>query len=534
MHFSALRLWFRRRWFWKARRLAAGAVLGGLALALVPLGPLDRLVFDLTSVLAACADDASPPVDITIVELGTDSKNQLGQPPDGPLDRKFYAQAVRRLKQEGVKVVVFDLLFPDPARDPSEDMDFAAALREHGRVVLPAEVREVKSGLQQILPPCPALAATGWGSAFVLPDPDFVVRKHAVNLEDAPALAARATKLLGREPPMDYATNNYQPPGRFLRWPLPGYFQRLDFTNLIQHTGPLGLSNRVVILGARPGPQQPGTSSDTFGSPWTRFGRGLVSGPTVHAVVLANYAGGGWINQSSLVERGLWGAVWALAAVLAAWWLGGRRSFLMWGVPLLFPFLGLCISTFFFVRFQVWLPWFAPAILVPLAVAVWLWRTPVPQPIDIFISYRREADGETAQLLYEKLNEKGIVTFYAPEKMPPGPFPEHLVRKIKHSRCIVFVVSPRTFAAHKTGTTGAPTQPSPAPDYVQVEIETARAAGKTFIPVLTKGFQFSTGPWPPELGPTSDWEMFTKVTYSGDGRINPAVEQIITHVRELV
>ena len=523
---TALELWFRRRWFWKARRFAVGAVLGGMVLALVPLGSLDRFVFDLTSVLAANADDARSPVNITIVELGTGSKKHLGQPPDGPLDRKFYAQAVRRLQREGASVVVFDLLFPDPARDPAEDADFAAALRESGRVVMAAEVSEVEKGRRQIHPPCPALTvASHLGSASVQEDPDFVVRRHAVNLEDAPALAARATTLLGGQPPVDYKSNDVSPPGRFLRWPLPDSFTRLDFTNLIQQTGPLGLSNRVVILGSRPGPQLPGTrNSDTFGSPWTRFGGGMVSGPTVHAVALANYASGGWINKSFLFARGLWGAAWALAAVVGAWWLGGRRAIWMWSVPVIFPFLGLIISTVFFARFQVWLPWFAPAILVPLAVVVWLWRRPVPRPIDVFISYRREPDGDSAALLHHALARLNLPVFYAPESLPPGPFPAHLQKAVGNSRCLAVILSPETF----------PAETSARQDFVMEEIAAAQTATAEIIPVI-KGFK---GPvtrdhWPEELAAVDFLKDHTLIQYAGPESAAVVAEQIAKRLKAL-
>lgn len=525
MNFSAFRLWFRRRWFWKARHLAAGAVLGGVVLALVPLGPLDRFVFDLTSVLAACADDARPPVDITIVELDSGSKKQLGQPPDAALDRKFYAQAVRRLRQEGARVVVFDLLFPEPARDPSEDADFAAALREHGGVVLPAEVIQVNDRTQQTLSPCPVLmAAAVWGSASVLTDPDLVVRRPAVNPEAAPALAARATQLLGGTPPVDYETNQATPPGRFLRWPAPGSFPRLDFTNLIQQAGPLGLSNRVVILGSRPGARLPGASCDTFGSPWTRFGRGLVSGPTVHAVVLANYASGGWINESSPAARAPWGAAWGLAAALAAWWLGGRRPFLMWCVPLVFPFLGLFLSTFFFARFQVWLPWFAPAILVPLAVAIRLWRTPVPRPIDVFISYRRKPDGPHAALLHLALLHRNLAVFYAPESLPPGPFPARLQRAVENSRGLAVIFSPETFSA----------ETAVRRDYVMEEIAAARSAGVEIIPVI-RGFEepVTQHHWPKELAAVEFLQDHTVIRYDDPESAAGVAEQIATRLQAL-
>lgn len=106
-----------------------------------------------------------PPVPQTVVVLVDDkSLAQLGR---WPLSRRLYAQAVRRLEQAGVRVVAFDMLFPEAERpippelrnaaetvlaataDPAlrqalagfvandPDADFASALRAGGNVLLP-------------------------------------------------------------------------------------------------------------------------------------------------------------------------------------------------------------------------------------------------------------------------------------------------------------------------------------------------------------------------------------------------------------
>jgi len=51
-----------------------------------------------------------------------------------PPSRTVHARLVERLRQEGAKLVVFDIVFRN--EKPGEDATFAAAVKQHGNVIL--------------------------------------------------------------------------------------------------------------------------------------------------------------------------------------------------------------------------------------------------------------------------------------------------------------------------------------------------------------------------------------------------------------
>jgi hypothetical protein len=142
----------------------------------------------------------------------------------------------------------------------------------------------------------------------------------------------------------------------------------------------------------------------------------------------------------------------------------------------------------------------------------------------VFISYRRKADGETAELLFQKLNRRGIVAFYAPETLPAGSFAEHLIAKVRAAKCLILVLSPGTFSSNGKG---------PTDDWVQREILAAKESGTPILVLRNPDNHAVLQSIPPELGTYEEWQGLTAVDYKSDGRIDPAVEQVIRHVRHI-
>lgn len=71
---------------------------------------------------------------IVIVALDQKSVAALGEP---PWNRKENARLVRKMKEAGARLVVFDILFATPSlSDPEGDAEFAAAMQQAGNVVL--------------------------------------------------------------------------------------------------------------------------------------------------------------------------------------------------------------------------------------------------------------------------------------------------------------------------------------------------------------------------------------------------------------
>jgi adenylate cyclase len=95
-----------------------------------------------------------PPTDVALVAIDDASLTALGQ---FPWPRDVYARLLEHLA--GAKVVAFDILFIEPDRiNPRGDETFAAAIKQHGRVVLGAyrqERREVTGPARVSLPSYP-------------------------------------------------------------------------------------------------------------------------------------------------------------------------------------------------------------------------------------------------------------------------------------------------------------------------------------------------------------------------------------------
>ena len=118
---------------------AAGAALVGVPwgdhlLSLGIGGALARHSYDVPFAFRSGVPD-----EMVMVYVDAGVKAGLREPKDQPLDRKYYAQLLRRLKTDDARLVLFDFTFDEPSKDKSVDQVFANALKGHGRVVLVAD-----------------------------------------------------------------------------------------------------------------------------------------------------------------------------------------------------------------------------------------------------------------------------------------------------------------------------------------------------------------------------------------------------------
>src|SRR5262245_17414094 len=133
-------------------------------------GAFARLSYDLPFVI-----ERGIPAEIVMIYIDAAVKRNLEQPTDRPLDRRFHAKLLERLREAGTKLVLYDLLLDAPSPDEKADQEFAAAIRAHGRVVLVANFEkafQANSASQVEVPPIAILreAAAGFGLATVAPD----------------------------------------------------------------------------------------------------------------------------------------------------------------------------------------------------------------------------------------------------------------------------------------------------------------------------------------------------------------------------
>ena len=69
------------------------------------------------------------PEGVVLVYLDDASHKELGQPYTAPWDRALHAQLLDRLKRDGSRAVVFDIVFSDAGTNQASDEALARAIR---------------------------------------------------------------------------------------------------------------------------------------------------------------------------------------------------------------------------------------------------------------------------------------------------------------------------------------------------------------------------------------------------------------------
>lgn len=142
-----------------------------------------------------------PPANLTVVGIDEASLETLGH---WPWPRNRHAQLIEQLDNAGAEVIVFDILFTEPAVDPHQDLMLAAAMQAHGQVVLPLHLYPLHSdaNLTERLPnPILTSAAAALGHAHVELDQDGTARglylREGLGRAVWPSLATAALELAG-------------------------------------------------------------------------------------------------------------------------------------------------------------------------------------------------------------------------------------------------------------------------------------------------------------------------------------------------
>jgi adenylate cyclase len=271
--------------------------------------------------------EQSVPDDVVILYMDEESRTQLNQPWNQIWDRNLHAQLLDRLKADGSRTVVFDVVFSQQpgAGGTNASLDratlrLAEAIRRHGKVVLASHLRTQHGhGELEVPHDLLARAAAGVGVAEVLEDTDTVVRYLLLDLPgvndggNIRTLASEAVRLEGKDPTGqgkprrgDWWINYYGVPGTIrcesyyhALWELPaGYF-----------------SNKVVVVGEHYPVAVSGARIDTFRSPFP-VGRARFPGAEIHATIIENLLRREWLGRPSpLVEFTL---IVALGAAVGA------------------------------------------------------------------------------------------------------------------------------------------------------------------------------------------------------------------------
>jgi CHASE2 domain-containing sensor protein len=300
---------------------------------------------------------------VLIVGMDEQSYRELEQDPDRPWDRRLHADLLRRLKASGAKVVVFDVSFDERSSDPAADAALAAAIRDHGRVVLAASLvsssnRETGPPVVQLLPPVDSIGSNApWGVVeWPLDQGSAPVIRLQFWASDYTSLAWQAAAAAGQAPvnPSTRRWMNYYGPG--------GTVPNLSYYRALRAEG--GETNifagKVVFIGAIRVITARGPFSDLHPTPFSRWIGGLTSGAELHATAFLNLVRRDWLQELSpgseslllilcggLSGMGLarlrpwWGALLAFGAVAG---IAAGSATLAWVGHLWFPWLILPVQ----------------------------------------------------------------------------------------------------------------------------------------------------------------------------------------------
>ena len=307
----------------------AGLVVGiGLALHIFRVGlGLIHWSYDLPfAVRANIGTDEA-----VLIYMDDASHAALQQPFNTAWSRALHEQLVRRLTKAGARAIVFDVVFADASPNPEVDRAFAAAMTNHGRVVLAADTVQaifdpsMVSNMRNVTPPTDVLrdAAADIGSAEMKPAQDFAVRRHFHGSSDdvLTSVSWATARLLGAAATTNDATrqderwlNYYGPPGTL---PSLSYHRALDTNAPLNHL----FRGKVVFIGANLLTVFAGERKDQFRSPYSYWNpkNQFMSGVEVQATVFLNLLRGDWLRRGSPgVERAvlvLLGLVFGLGLV---------------------------------------------------------------------------------------------------------------------------------------------------------------------------------------------------------------------------
>ncbi len=240
---------------------------------------------------------------VAIVSIDDTSIVQLGR---WPWARSVHAQIINKLHEAGVRVIGYDVNFPE-ASSEEDDKALEDAIKTAGNVVLPVELEVQQRGTNKLvftpektLSPISRLAAAAkaTGHTNTPPDADGVMRRFPLYIDSpdaggtsVPAFTVEVARLAGlssriAEAPvdaLDRMTVNY--PGA------PGKnFQTIRAVDIVRGTADLSaLKGRVVFIGS--------TAANLHDELLVPTSEGvLMSGVEIHASALETIASQKWLQ----------------------------------------------------------------------------------------------------------------------------------------------------------------------------------------------------------------------------------------------
>lgn len=258
---------------------------------------------------------------ITIVGIDEPSFAQLKR--QWPWPRSLHGQLLDNLREAGVAVVGFDVVFSEPT-SPAEDAAFAEAIRRHGNVVLAADMVYDETGsVRQWLRVEPlglfgeAGAVAGFASVQI--DPDGVQRQVPDNQD---SFWVKMLALLNKRSPgivaqLDAAPNlRIRYLGGSHTFTYIPYYQLLEPDKYLSPNWKEYLQDNIVIVGRdlKATTEVRSAQSDMFQTPFFWQNHQLMTGAEIQANLIANMVNGDALQEA---PRSWSLLLWLVAAALS-------------------------------------------------------------------------------------------------------------------------------------------------------------------------------------------------------------------------
>ena len=316
---------------------------------------------------------------ITMIYIDEASYKNFDQPFNRPWDRTIHARLLDRLAADGVKAVIFDVVFSDPGPSPEADQIFADAIRRNGHVILAADYSENRSAsdtrgraqeMTLTLPYTPFLeAAAGWGIAQLQPDEDFLVREHnhGPRNEEFVSMTWAAARML-HLPAAENSAARFQE--RWINYYNgPDNFQGMSY-KLARDKPPGFFHDKIVFIGGSPQTGLLRERKDQFRSPYTTWYSNPVFTPAVdvHATILLNLMAEDWLQKLS--PAGEWVAI-LFGTLFFGAGLMRFKPLTAVGVAALAVLGFVLVVLFLFGVYRLWFPWMVVvAVQAPLGLLI--------------------------------------------------------------------------------------------------------------------------------------------------------------------
>ncbi|MEY2539974.1 MAG: adenylate cyclase, partial [Verrucomicrobiota bacterium] len=364
----------------KIRHLSRGlAIIFGSLLA-VTIGlaclrfsfaePLARRSYDLPFIVRSTLDTH----EAVLVYLDDESAKQLQQPLDNLWNRALHVPLLDRLARDNARLVFYDIVFDQPAAEPSVDAAFAESIRRHGKVILGAALDKIERmggvNKKSVAAPINPLrkAAAGWGIlAFDPVDADYGVREIFLGTSLVPTATWKAAQVLGakvtresRENPIKRWVNYYGPRNTF---------SSVNFAQALDPQGvpPGYFKDKIVLVGGRSAVGSLSVGRDEFATPYSTSNHQFSPGLEIHATILLNLLRGEWLTRMS--EN------WETTLIVVIGLVAGGLSVLRPPLAAVLALLGSIVLASFACWLvwnqRIWFDWLVPAgIQMPLGL-VW-------------------------------------------------------------------------------------------------------------------------------------------------------------------